>query len=79
MRIRVRIQLFTLKRIRILLIKVMQICDHCYQELYFEPPGLYCERPWLHFEPLKLLNFNFNADSEPALHLMRILDPDPAV
>jgi hypothetical protein len=30
--------------------------------LHFEPPDLYC------FEPLKLLNFDFNADPDPAFH-----------
>jgi hypothetical protein len=25
--------------------------------------------PWLHFEPLKLLNFDFYADPNPAFHL----------
>jgi hypothetical protein len=64
------------------LTKVMQICDHWSPDtpagLHFEPPDLHCGRPWLHFEPLKLLNFYFNADSEPAIHLLRILDKDTA-
>jgi hypothetical protein len=37
----------------------------------FEPPGrpgLYCERPRLYFEPLQLLNFDFNADPDPSFH-----------
>jgi hypothetical protein len=78
--IRVRIKLFTLMRIRILLLnKVMQICDHWSPGtlgLHFEPPALHCERPRLHFEPLKLLNDYFNADPDPVFHLMQILDPD---
>jgi hypothetical protein len=54
----IRIQLFTLMRIRIqlypgtllwirilLLIKVMGICDIDPPGLHFEPPGLHCERP----------------------------------
>jgi hypothetical protein len=45
---RIRIQLFTLMRIRILLfIKVMQICDRWSTDhpgLYFEPLRLHCER-----------------------------------
>jgi hypothetical protein len=40
--------------------------------LHFEPPGLHCKRP-------RLLNIDFNADLDPALHLKRILDPDPAL
>ncbi len=28
--------------------------------------SLHCERPRLHFEPLKLLNFDFSADGSPA-------------
>jgi hypothetical protein len=40
-------------------------------------------RPRLHFEPLKLLNFDFNADPDPALHsnadigFQKYADPDP--
>jgi hypothetical protein len=44
--------------------------------LHFEPPRLYCERPRLYFLPLKLLNFDFNADPDPALMRIRP-DPDP--
>ncbi len=43
------------------------------QGRYFEPPGLHCERPGpprLCFEPLKLLNFDFNENADP--------DPDLA-
>ncbi len=32
--------------------------------------------PGLHFKPLKLLNFGFNADPDPAFHSN--VDPDPA-
>jgi hypothetical protein len=53
---RIRIWLITLMRIRILLLtKVRRICDHRSKE-----------PPWLHFEPLKLLNFDFNAETYPA-------------
>ncbi len=48
-RIWIWIQLFTLMRIRMLLIKVTGICDHWSRDppgLYFKPPGLHCERPW---------------------------------
>jgi hypothetical protein len=45
-----------------------------------EPPGLHCERPRpstaLDFVPLKLFNFDFNADPDPDFSLMVI--PDPA-
>jgi hypothetical protein len=74
-------------RIQILfLIKVMRICDHQTTDpprlhfepprLHFEPPGLHCERPRLHFEPLKILNFDFDRDSD--LSFLSNVDPDPA-
>jgi hypothetical protein len=44
--------------------------------LYFKAPSPHCERSRLHFEPLKLLNFDFNLDPDPALR--PIADPDPA-
>jgi hypothetical protein len=44
--------------------------------LHFEPPGLHCERSGPYFEPLKLLNFDFNADSDLAFYTNA--DPDPA-
>jgi hypothetical protein len=92
MPIRIRIQHFTVIWIRIqLLFEVMGICDHWSidpQGLQFEPPGLHCERLRLYFEPLKILNFDCNADPDPAFYsnadpdpaseIMRILpDPDP--
>jgi hypothetical protein len=63
MRIRTRINLFTLMRIRIqLLLKVRGICDHQSIDppgLHFEPLGLHCERPRpstrLYFELLNVL------------------------
>ncbi len=69
----------------LLIVKVMQICDHC--EKYTGPPGLYFEPPRLHcerqrpsmapFEPQKLLNFDFNnADPDTAFH--SIAEPGPA-
>ncbi len=59
-------------RLRILLIKVMRICDHWSTDLprlLFEPP-----RPFvnvhgprrLNFDPLKLLNFDFSGDPDQA-------------
>ncbi len=47
------------------LIKVMQICDHWSTDpegLHFKHPPIYCGRPRLYFEPVKLLNFDLNAD-----------------
>jgi hypothetical protein len=47
----------------------MGICDHWATD----PPELYFEPPVLSFEPLKLLNFNFNADTDPVFFtLVRI-------
>ena len=77
--LRIRIQLLTLMRIRILIfIKMIGICDYWPIDLpglHFEPPGLLCERPRLYFEPRKLLNSDFNSDLDPALHSNA--DPDP--
>jgi hypothetical protein len=42
----------------------------------FEPPLCVHGSPRLHFEPLKLRNFDFNADPNPAFHADA--DPDPA-
>jgi hypothetical protein len=67
-----RILLFTLMRIRILLlIKVMRACDHWSTDplrLHFHSLRLHTRiqsPPLLHFE-LWLLNFNFNVDPGPA-------------
>ncbi len=80
MRIQIRIPLFTLMRIRVqiftfmqililLLVKVTRIWDQWSTdppEFHFEPSILHCKRPRLHFEPLKLFNFDINTDSDPA-------------
>jgi hypothetical protein len=68
-KILIRVQLFTLMRIRIRLIKVMGICDYW----SIVPPGLHCDCESLY---VKLLNFDFNADPDPAFHSNA--DPDPA-
>jgi hypothetical protein len=51
--------------------------------MVYRPPGSILgfrsfnwERPGLHFYPLKFLNFEFNADPDPAFHSNA--DPDPA-
>jgi hypothetical protein len=73
MRFRIRI---TLKRARIHLLHLNAdpdnaphqsdaICEHWSTD----PPGLHCERPlpsMASFEPLKLLNFDFNTNLSPA-------------
>jgi hypothetical protein len=47
------------------------------QDSYFERPGHHCERPRpLHFESLKLLNWDFNAD--PVQLFTLNTNPDPA-
>jgi hypothetical protein len=59
------------------------ICDH-WSILdppgpHFEPPVLHCERPLIFmalFLASTLLNFEFNADPDPAFHFNA--DPDPA-
>ncbi len=71
-------------RIRILLLfKLTEIFDHCsigpsasilsfmasIQSVY-DPPRLY-------FEPQKFLNFDFNADPDPAFHSKANPDQDP--
>jgi hypothetical protein len=41
----------------------------------YRPSTLHIERPgppWLHFEPLKLMNFDFNMDLDQAFTLMQI-------
>jgi hypothetical protein len=72
----------TLMRIRILiLIEVLEICDHWSADspgLHFEPPGFNCEytRPsTVFFDPLQLLNLDFNTDLNPAFHSNEDLDP----
>jgi hypothetical protein len=66
----------------LLLIKEIRIYDHCPTDppaLHFEPLRLHFERPrpsTAPFEPLKLLNFDFNADPDPAFNSNA--DPDPA-
>jgi hypothetical protein len=58
----------------LLLIKVIRICAHWSTNppgLRFEPPRLFVSvqcPAWIHVEPLKLLNFDFDADPEPAFH-----------
>jgi hypothetical protein len=74
MRIRLRILLF---------IKVIKICDHWSTE---PPEGSVVTLhasivsvhgpPRLHFEPLKRLNFDFDADPDPDFHSN--VEPDPA-
>ncbi len=65
MRIRI---LFLPLLLLLILIKVMRIWDYWSAD----PPGLYFEPPlihgplWLHFEPLMLMNFDFNAGPDPA-------------
>jgi hypothetical protein len=54
-------------------------CDHWSMEppgFHFEPPGFHCERLRLYFSPVKLLNFDFNANPYSAFHFYA--DPDPA-
>jgi hypothetical protein len=46
--------------------------------LHFKPPGLHCECPRLHFEPLKMLNFDFDADADLDSDFYSNADPDPA-
>ncbi len=80
----IRNQLFTLMRVRILillLVKVMRICDQWFTAppvLHFEPPCLHCERPLPSMAPFWVsLNLNFNADSHPASKYRYTADPDP--
>jgi hypothetical protein len=74
---------FHLLWIRILLfITDMRICDQWPTDSLgfdLEPSRIQCERlrpPRLHFELLKLLNFDFNADPDPTFHSN--VDPNPA-
>jgi hypothetical protein len=79
---RIWIHLFTSILIRILLlIKVRRIANlrplaYRPSRPPFEPPRLHFERPRLHLEPRKLLDFDFNAEPDPAFHSNA--DPDPA-
>jgi hypothetical protein len=64
----------------------MKICAHWSIDpprLHFELPGLLYERPRpspprLYFDPLKLLNFDFNADQDLAFHCNADPGPDQA-
>ncbi len=68
----------------LLLVKVMQICDHWYTDppgLHFEPPRLHCERQQLSIAPLELkelLNFDLN-NADPASENNADQDPQPLV
>ncbi len=50
--------------------------NHRPSRAVFKPPSPHCELPWLHFEPLNLLNFDLNLDLDPAFRPNA--DPDPA-
>ncbi len=62
----------------------MGICEHWSIDPlgpHFKPSRLHCERPRpspVYFEPLKLLNSDFNADPDPDFHSNADPDPDPA-
>jgi hypothetical protein len=63
------------------LFKGMNICAHWSTDppgFYFEPPHLQGERPGLHFDSLKLLNFDLYADPDPDFHSTADSGPDPA-
>jgi len=84
---RIRIQLFTSMRIRILLlIKVANLRPLWYctdpPELRFEPLLLHCGRPGLHFKSLKLqkilfLDLAFHTKADQDLASKNNADPDP--
>ncbi len=87
-RIRIRIQLFTVMRIRIRLFTVLRSWSwwskwyesattnkQTLQGASTHPLWASTALPRLHFEPLKLLNFDFNADPYPTFHSNA--DPDP--
>jgi hypothetical protein len=65
----IRIQLFTVMRIRNQMMRI-------YSYLSKDPPGPHCERPRLYFEPQKIFNFDFNEDPDPAPALKNNADPD---
>jgi hypothetical protein len=84
---RIRIQLLTLLWIRIririlLLFEVMRACVHWSTTLQSSILSLHASvvsvhgPPRLYLELLKLLNFYFNTDPDPAVHSHS--DPDPA-
>jgi hypothetical protein len=53
-------------------------CESATTEIYRAPLRLPFEPSRLHFEPLKLLKFCFNADPDPAYQIMQIhAYPDP--
>jgi hypothetical protein len=76
----IRIRLFTLIR-NLHLIKEMRIFNHwsTVQTLHGSILSLHSSivsvhrPPWLHFQPLMLLNCDFNAELDPAFHS----NPDP--
>jgi hypothetical protein len=58
-------------RIQILLLIKVMIYYHRSPDspgLHFISPRFSCQRSWLYFEPPKLLNFDFDADPDPAFH-----------
>ncbi len=66
----------------------MQICDHTGLQnlqgsiLSLQPSivrAISPPCPWLHFEPLKLLNFDFNADLDPTFPWYADLEPDSKI
>ncbi len=83
----IRIQIFVSMRIRfriLLLIEVMRICDHtCLQNLQGSIFRLHASTvsfhgpPKLHFENLKFLSFDFNAEPDPNIAFHSYADPDP--
>jgi hypothetical protein len=60
----------------------MPVCDHWPSrplELDLLPPRLHCERPWpsmASFLASEALNFDFDANPDPAFHSNADLDPD---
>ncbi len=79
---RIRILLFTLLRVRILLL-IEVICGSAItglQTLFLSLQNASIVSvhgpPRLHFMPLKLLDFDLNADPEPTFHSNLDTDPD---
>ncbi len=65
----------------LILITVLQTCDHCYTDrpplsLYASIESVHCPKR-IHFEPLKLTNFNFNSDPGPDFQFNADPDTDP--